>query len=73
MSDANAIDLTVTDTVDSSLDGQTFQIHVVAPHVIRLYAVTLLPPDGRCPVVIAGERCGDRLGHAGKHTWQGGD
>ncbi len=30
-------------------------------------------PDGRCPEIVSGERCGFKAGHDGKHGWVNGD
>lgn len=57
----------------SNLDGKTFQVHILPDGRMRLALVTLIRPDDRCPVIVGGERCGCRPGHAGKHMWAGGD
>lgn len=56
----------------SSMDNKTFQVHVKDDRLV-LYEVKLPKPDTRCPVIIHGERCGEKAGHEGKHCWGGGD
>lgn len=76
MSKQPAIILTTGETPAAlaPLDGRTFQVHVLeGTSMLRLYPVELEPPDTRCPVIVHGERCGERVGHAGKHCWAGGD
>ncbi len=65
--------LTIAEPLPGGIDGATFQVHQVTPGVIKLYRVEIRKPDVRCPVVIAGERCGEVAGHEGKHCWGGGD
>ena len=54
------------------IEGKNFQVHLLPNNCIRLYSVTLLHDD-RCPIIVNGERCGERVGHEGKHCWAGGD
>lgn len=54
------------------LDERTFQVHVISDTRIRLVPVKMAG-DTRCPVVVAGERCGRESGHVGKHMWANGD
>ncbi len=61
------------DATAAGLNNRTFQVHVVAPGVLKLYPVTILPTDNRCPCIIAGEQCGMIAGHEGKHRWSSGD
>jgi hypothetical protein len=57
----------------SELEGRTFQIHVLPNDNLKLVPTTIDKDSGRCPVVIGGERCGERAGHEGKHCWGNGD
>lgn len=72
----NAVYIDLDQRIDPKLaallDGKTFQIHVTTSDRLTLYLVELAG-DGRCPVVIGGERCGRKAGHADKHTWLNGD
>jgi hypothetical protein len=58
---------------DPDLEGRTFQVHIVAHGRLRLYPVELTADLRRCPVLLAGERCGRKAGHEGKHRWASGD
>ncbi len=73
MSEAIVITTNETLATLAKLEGRTFQVHVIGTSMLRFYPVELEPPDTRCPVLIGGERCGERVGHAGKHCWRGGD
>ena len=64
--------LNLTGDVDSQIDGKTFQVHILHDNRIRLVVVEF-SVDSRCPVIIGGERCGQSVGHQGKHWWAGGD
>jgi hypothetical protein len=55
------------------LEGQTFQLHVLPGCRLRLYPVEVVSGAGRCPVLVAGERCGGEAGHPGKHHWASAD
>lgn len=52
--------------VSEMLDGKTFQIHVKGPNTLLLYPIEVVV-DTRCPIIVGGERCGDKVGHTGKH------
>ena len=66
--------LTVIDSDLTGLDGKTFQIHVslTGSNQVTLYSVEL-PKGDRCPVILHGEQCCERVGHEGKHRWESGD
>ena len=65
--------LRLVDPVPETVEGGTFQIHrIVGSCAVMLYPVTT-HNDDRCPFILAGERCGRKLGHDGKHCWANGD
>lgn len=57
------------------LQDGSFQVSVMSGGRLRLTALTVtkVKEKGRCPVVLGGERCGDKVGHEGKHVWGRGD
>ena len=56
-----------------TLEGRTFQVHVLPGAKLHLYPVEIDPDLARCPVIVGGERCGGKAGHSGKHQWNNGD
>lgn len=68
-----AVVLTLTEALPPECEGQTYQLHALPGNKVRLALVELPPPDTRCPIVVAGERCGKNAGHEGKHMWANGD
>jgi hypothetical protein len=64
-----SIRLTLSDplTVPEMVNNKTFQVHVKSPTEILLYLVEIDKDSARCPVIVGGERCGNKVGHEGKH------
>jgi hypothetical protein len=65
--------LQLADPADPALEGRTFQVHLLPDGRLRLYPVEIMGGLCRCPVLLAGERCGRVVGHEGKHCWASGD
>jgi len=56
-----------------SLEGRTFQAHILPGNKVLLYLVEL-PEAARCNALLygaegIGEQCGRRVGHEGQHCW----